>query len=472
VYQRSTSANSKVEERGTALDETWDYSQSDTEMVAELVRRALNDCENLDERDQEAQSDTVLERLASAMGSLVNAEFAFCVVRMPVVYYGRDGWGRRSLVCGRRRNEDDAFRLASVAFIEDEDAYDWIEVPPGRVYGYNLQTNELQEKLYVMPADRELVTNGSLSSKRVDESSSCEAASHHFEMLLLEAVRRRIHCSTSSGISILFSGGVDSVVLAAMALRILDESTPLYLVNVEFLEDHDEAHSTDNPAADTVSARASYEDLSRRYPNHAVRYITEQVTWRDIQAQQPRIRTLVYPKSSVMDLNIGAALWFAAKASPTRVVLTGLGADEQLGGYGRHRKAWDRGCASGGNDAPQMLRQELQLDQERLWERNLGRDDRILSDHGKEARLPFLDSAVVAYLRSLPVQLICDYSLPPGLGDKRILRLMAARLGCPSAAVAVKRAIQFGSRMAHVCDKKRFGSRRKASGEASVPAPP
>ena len=53
-----------------------------------------------------------------------------------------------------------------------------------------------------------------------------------------------------------------------------------------------------------------------------------------------------------MDLNIGAALWLAARAQGTlhrqagqyrsaaRVVLLGHGADELCAGYGRHRTAF------------------------------------------------------------------------------------------------------------------------------------
>ena len=108
------------------------------------------------------------------------------------------------------------------------------------------------------------------------------------------------------------------------------------------------------------------------------------------------------------------------------------------------------------------------MDIGRLWERNLGRDDRIFSDHGKEARFPYLDHHVTNFLAATPLEDICDYSLPPGQGDKRILRLMAMRLGLKTASGMVKRAIQFGSRISHVSDKRRFGSRRKAKGTAAV----
>ena len=96
-------------------------------------------------------------------------------------------------------------------------------------------------------------------------------------------------------------------------------------------------------------------------------------------------------------------------------------------------------------------------------------DDRVLADHGREARFPYLDVHVTEYVtQHLPLEYVCDYELPPGRGDKRILRLVAERLGLVSASTAVKRAIQFGSRISHVSDKRRFGSRRKAAGNKGL----
>ncbi len=152
----------------------------------------------------------------------------------------------------------------------------------------------------------------------------------------------------------------------------------------------------------------------------------------DVDVQRHRLLTLLQPSATVMDLNIGAALWFAASGdgvlrlpaagacaggspagvapwggladrlsalevaeseldsqqqqqqlsgsryrSAARVVLLGHGADEQCAGYGRHRTRFRAAGWSG-------LAAELALDVGRLWQRNLGRDDRLVADHGRE----------------------------------------------------------------------------------------
>lgn len=73
-----------------------------------------------------------------------------------------------------------------------------------------------------------------------------------------------------------------------------------------------------------------------------------------------------------------------------------MGADEQLGGYTRHRNTLRH---SGKWSA---LGQELSSDTDNIARRNLGRDNRTVSDLGRQPRLPFLDEIVVAHINSLP----------------------------------------------------------------------
>jgi len=196
--------------------------------------------------------------------------------------------------------------------------------------------------------------------------------------------------------------------------------------------------------------------------------------------------TIMHPCNSVMDLSIAAALYFAARgrgtllhsgesyATPARILLSGLGADELLGGYSRHRAAFAR-------EGYEALAGELQMDLDRLPTRNLGRDDRVLSSHAKEARYPFLDRQVIRHLCSLRIQdkmsFHADLPTQPQPspspqpaeaqdsdhelfypGDKLLLRLVASELlGLHGAARLKKRAIQFGSRSAKMEIEPRGG---------------
>ncbi|KPI43883.1 Asparagine synthetase domain-containing protein 1 [Cyphellophora attinorum] len=145
-------------------------------------------------------------------------------------------------------------------------------------------------------------------------------------------------------------------------------------------------------------------------------------------------------------------------STTSRVLLSGLGADELFGGYSRHAAAFVRSGFKG-------LADELNLDYQRIGQRNLGRDDRVISHWGRETRYPFLDEDFVAYTLSLPVWEKCgfrpDRAVPkhfdgsvrvtdPARLDaaKMALRLVAWKLGMYQVASEKKRAIQFGARTA------------------------
>ena len=95
------------------------------------------------------------------------------------------------------------------------------------------------------------------------------------------------------------------------------------------------------------------------------------------------IKHLLHPLHTVLDDSIGCAIWFAARGrgedfvtgeqveTPARVLLLGMGIDEQLGGYSRHRTRFARESHEG-------LGEELRMELMRISERNLGRDNRIV----------------------------------------------------------------------------------------------
>jgi asparagine synthetase B (glutamine-hydrolysing) len=99
------------------------------------------------------------------------------------------------------------------------------------------------------------------------------------------------------------------------------------------------------------------------------------------------------------------------------------------------------------------------FDMERLWIRNLGRDDRAITRLSKEVRYPFLYMPLWMFLRTVPVQMLTE-----GMGEKMLLRSIAKDFGLEKSSQFKKRAIQFGTRLAKLSNVKCFGSNRKAKG--------
>ncbi|XP_021558481.1 asparagine synthetase domain-containing protein 1 [Neomonachus schauinslandi] len=297
-------------------------------------------------------------------------------------------------------------------------------------------------------------------------------------------------CDRKANVAILFSGGIDSMVIAALADRHIPLDEPIDLLNVAFMtkektlltgfdtkrkkqkshcEISSEEFSKNNAAGgdddgpdkqfsvpDRITGRMGLKELQAANPSRIWNFVEINVSLEELQElRRTRICHLVQPLDTVLDDSIGCAVWFASRGigwlvtqdevksyqSSAKVVLTGIGADEQLAGYSRHRVRFQTHGMEG-------LNKEIEMELGRISSRNLGRDDRVIGDHGKEARFPFLDENVVSFLNSLPVWEKANLTFPRGIGEKLILRLAALELGLTTSALLPKRAMQFGSRIA------------------------
>jgi len=575
----------------------------------------------LDSDDNDAmQLSKILEKrdsideVLSALSSLVGPWSIIYLMRKEnVILLGRDRCGRRSLL---EANKDSKLPLTycSVSLNIDDEVIagkGWERVGAGKgMFKISFNGPELRPVLIPWnsplriaeePEDKGLKTellkesfpahvkayiNDSQNSENKLEVDKLYQSALHLLNVLDKAVRIRVNfipeakiASESARIAILFSGGLDCTVLAALASRHVAKHEPIDLLNVCFSKDH--------RSPDRIQAIESVKQLREVYRDREWNLVHIDASFDDVLSHEKSIFELCFPSSSHMDFNIGAALWFASKGegylvnaynesveedhmthfehlfrpcgasessmekkrkecpgttlksnpllctykptcskvaksgcllqacksccrqnqkitrkrckshklkkqeiekygitfeetkeetldvaphldcwekssyvSTAQVLLNGLGADEQLGGYGRHRGAFlYRGWKG--------LEEEICMDVDRLWSRNLGRDDRCVSDHGKEVRHPYLDEDVMHALRyEIPLQHLVNYSESRSVGDKRLLRIVSHMLGMTRAACYEKRAIQFGTKLAKLSNIRAFGSNRAFSGDA------
>ncbi|KRX23761.1 Calcineurin subunit B type 1 [Trichinella nelsoni] len=194
-------------------------------------------------------------------------------------------------------------------------------------------------------------------------------------------------------LSVLFSGGVDSLLVCAALGQLLAQGSEVDLLNVSF-------SNGDCPtaSADRISGQQGYELLRQHYPKIKWNWVEIDVTsdqWASIR--KTIVQKLLHPSDTVMDDSIGCALWFAGNCSASsssaggggvvEKLFIGSGADELFGGYMNHRTTFTR----------------------------------------------------------------------QGLGEKLIIRAALWKLGFNPSCFLCKRAIQFGSNVVKLQDKKLLG---------------
>ena len=300
-----------------------------------------------------------------------------------------------------------------------------------------------------------------------------------------------------SRIAILFSGGLDCTVLARITHDLLPIAQNIDLINVAFENPRTvqaaqfakikqgkvkNQGNVDNMAnseivvpsyeacPDRETGRKAHEELQRVCPGRHWRFIAVSedlmsgnsylfykvnIPYVETMEHRTKVIELLHPHNTEMDLSIGYAFYFAARGvgiasdqanasttyrTPARVLLSGLGADELFAGYTRHATAFRRKGFSG-------LLDELEVDINRLGKRNLGRDDRVISHWGREARFPYLDESLIKWALGRPVWEKCGFGMtdasqsPHIEPGKKLLRLLAEELGMHSVAREKKRAV-------------------------------
>lgn len=246
-----------------------------------------------------------------------------------------------------------------------------------------------------------------------------ERAKRALAAKIIEAVKKR----ADGKFGILFSGGVDSTLIAFIAKKLNCDFT-CYTVGL--------ANSEDIMWAERIAKEYSFRRVSR---------ILSQQEFESVIKSAAKLIN----EPDVTKVSVGAVLYAAGKLALNgniRSLFGGLGSEEIFAGYQRHAEALQQ-------NNYEALHRECWSGLRNMWQRDLARDFTISKSLGLELRTPFLDKEVIQYAMSIHPMYKIDKN------DKKIiLRDAAEFIGLKKEfAWRKKKAAQYGSDFIDGLDK-------------------
>jgi asparagine synthase (glutamine-hydrolysing) len=259
-----------------------------------------------------------------------------------------------------------------------------------------------------------------------------------YRKTLIESMKKRTQ--DFQRIGIIFSGGIDSVLVAYLASKMVPKVI-CYTCGTKGSSDIVYARQiADKLGLELKVAEFDQDDVERLIPE--VISVIE-----DSNAGQVEVALPVY-----------GAVRLAHKDG-IKVMLTGQGADEIFGGYSWYAKVAEK-------EGYRKLRQHMVEDLLLLYKETLEREDKITMAHSIELREPFLDSEVIRM--ALGVDMRLNVKNGQDILGKHVHRRLAQKLGIPNdIAYRVKEAAQHGSGMHDMINAI---ARKHGFDESTIPA--
>lgn len=243
-----------------------------------------------------------------------------------------------------------------------------------------------------------------------------EALLRELHSLLLEAIKRRLY-AINGKISVAFSGGLDSSIIAAL-IKETHADAILITVGLEGSKDLDDAEKV----AEEIGLRIK----------------TKTYAMRDVEETLPKVLWLI-EEANALKASIKIPEYWAAEVSSKmncKAVFFGQGGDELFGGYHKYLKEYERSLES--------AEMALFLDTINLYKDSLEMSEKICAFHSIEARFPYMNYELVSFALKIPITAKISSADDPL--RKRILRKYAERIGLPANVyLKPKRAIQYGT---------------------------
>jgi len=265
-------------------------------------------------------------------------------------------------------------------------------------------------------------------------------------------LRRSVgECLGADGVGVVFSGGVDSTLIALYASEF--GRVDCFSVGVEGSPDF------------------TYSESIEGFEGITLTRIT--LSKEDVVDALPKILPVLSEPNPVKSA-VEVPFYYASKKAAEdglTVMLCGQGADELFGGYNRYLDA----LAGGGY---RQLAGLMDEDVDNLYDTQLKFDEGVCRLNGVKLRAPFMNPEFVEYVKSLPVEdKVREAGKPPEYScvdeavkkkyiRKYLLRRVAEEAGVPENILnRSKKAAQYGSGAAKLLDKiaRGDGYKRKAS---------
>ncbi len=270
--------------------------------------------------------------------------------------------------------------------------------------------------LHISPAGARVHEAYQLQMPQIDIVDFDQAV-QKYKTVLKNAVRKRLTGLEESHLGVIFSGGIDSVLVAKL-LQDEGKRISCYCVGTK-------------DSGDIQSARAVAEALGL---DLKVWILSDQ----EVMALLPEVIESV-EESGLLQVEVAIPMFLAAKMAEQdgiRVMFTGQAADELFAGYSWYNQVVHSGLL--------RLHEKLWEDLNLLYNDTLEREDKLTMAHSIELRVPYLDLDVIR--TAMRISPALKISGPEDQMRKRVHRQAAYELGIPyEIAFRTKDPAQTGS---------------------------
>jgi len=228
----------------------------------------------------------------------------------------------------------------------------------------------------------------------------------HAEVLLTGLEKAVAEMSPPEGAGVLFSGGLDSSIVAAL----LAKNCPLTLYTVGTAESYD-----------IIAGQEAASQMNLPWKS----IIIEE---EELLAAIPEMVKITGTVNPII-ISFEIPLYFVSKYARETHLFGGQGADELFAGYARYLEMGDS-----------QREEQMDVDMAKLLNETIAHESAIAKHFGKEVHYPYLHPKVMEMVRKMPME-----EKMSGDVRKAVLREVGRNIGLGEVAERKKKAAQYGS---------------------------